>query len=210
MSETPFPGASGDVLFVAEALPAALRRPFSREEFARAGTLGVFGPGERLELIGGEVVRKMSPQDTRHATSITLVADALRRAFRRGAHVRVQLPLALGRYHEPEPDLAVVSGAARDYAAEHPSTALLVVEISDSTLRFDRGAKASLYAQVGIADYWVVDVADRVVEVFREPGPMADQIFGAHYRSVTRLSKTDRVAPLAAPAAEIPVSALLP
>jgi Uma2 family endonuclease len=185
-------------------------RPMTREEFERAGRLGLFGPEERLELIGGEVVRKMSPQDTPHASAISFTLEALQAVFRSGAYIRVQLPLALGPHNEPEPDLAVVKGSPRDYETEHPTTALLLVEIADSTLRLDRGRKAALYARAGIAEYWIVNLVDRVLEVHREPAAMADQPLGHHYRSITRHPESASVSPLAATDCTITITDLMP
>jgi len=192
------------------ALATAARRRWTREEFERATRLGLFRPEERLELIGGEVVRKMSPQESRHATGISLAEEALRRAFPSGHVVRVQLPLALGTHSEPEPDVCVVAGAIRDFEDDHPATAVLVVEVADTSLRDDRTVKAGLYAQAGIAEYWVVDLVGRAVDIHRDPVPMVDQPFGHHYRSVARHSEGATVSPLAAPEAAIPVAELLP
>lgn len=193
---------------VADAPP--LRRRFTRAEYERAAELGLFGPEERLELIGGEVIKKMTPQRSFHATGVTLAAEALRRVFPEWYVVRVQLPLVLGDESEPEPDIALVSGEIRDHLAAHPSTALLVVEVADSSLAFDRTTKASLYAAAGIPEYWIVNLLDRVLEVHREPAPMAEQPFGHHYRSVTRHSADEPIAPLAAPGAAIRISDLIP
>ncbi len=168
-----------------------VRRPMSREEFERAAEVGLFAPEERLELIGGEVLRKVSPQGTAHATATQLVEDALRGRFREHHVVRVQLPLALGPRDEPEPDIAVVPGSARDYEKAHPSQAVLVVEVADTTLMLDRTTKASLYAKAGVPEYWIVNLRDRVVEVHLEPAPMAEQPFGYHYRSLTRHTEAE-------------------
>jgi hypothetical protein len=186
------------------------RRLLTRHEFELGGSTGVFGPEERLELIGGEVIGKVSPQRPPHASGTRRVQEALRRCFRDGFDVRVQLPLALDLMHEPEPDLAVVPGSIRDYEREHPTSAVLIVEVSDSTLAFDRTVKASLYASAGIAEYWVLNLPDRVLEVHRQPAAMAEQPFGHHYRSVTRLTESDAVTPLAAPHHALGVADLLP
>ncbi len=185
------------------------RRLLTRAEFELGGSSGLFGPEERLELIGGEVVSKVAPQHAPHATGVALVLQALQRAWP-NAYARVQLPLALGLMHAPEPDVAVVSGSIRDYEREHPTTAVLVVEVSDSTLAFDRSVKAALYASAGIAEYWILNLPDRVLEVHREPAAMTDQPFGHHYRSITRLTEAEQITPLGAMAHSLRVSDLLP
>lgn len=169
------------------------RRPWTRAEFERAAELGLFGPEERLELIAGEVVRKVPPQKSPHATAIRAVEEALRTAFPHGFDVRVQLPLALGPDHEPEPDVCVVRGSFRDYRHAHPATAVLVVEVSDATLAFDR-FKAGLYAQAGIPEYWIVNLKDNRLEVHRDPETDAAEPFGHRYRTVTRVPPGENAA----------------
>lgn len=189
---------------------APLRKRWSRDAYHRAGDAGVFAPEERVELIGGDIVWKMTPQKTPHATALRLGEEILRRLFPAGHDVRTHLPLALAPDSEPEPDLAVVAGGIRDYEEEHPSTAVLVVEIADTTLRFDRTIKAGLYASAGIPEYWIVNLTDRVVECHRDPAPMADQPFSHHYRSITRHPETDAIAPLARDGGRVTVADLLP
>jgi Uma2 family endonuclease len=191
-------------------LERELRRLWSRDEFRRAGEAGLFGPEERVELIGGEITRKIRPQNSGHASAIGLVAEALRRVLPHDYHVRVQLPLAVSVRSEPEPDLAVVAGAIRDYEGEHPSSARLVVEVADVTLGFDRTVKASLYASVSIPEYWIVNLRDLALEVHREPAAMADQPFGYHYRSITRLTVSDVVSIGAIQGGTVAVVDLLP
>jgi len=186
------------------------RRLFTRAEYERAAELGLFGPEERLELIGGEVIKKMTPQRSLHATGVGLAARTLGRAFGEAFDVRVQLPLALADESEPEPDVAVVRGGPRDYRDAHPASAVLVVEVADTSLAFDRTTKASLYASAGIPEYWIVNLQDRVLEVHREPAPMAEQPFGHHCRSVTRHAADQSIEPLAAPGATIRVADLIP
>ena len=106
-------------------------------------------------------------------------------------------------YSEPEPDVAVVTGAARDYRDAHPTTALLIVEVADSSLDFDRGRKLALYARNGIEDYWILDVQAESLEVHREPR-------GDHYRQRQVLGTGDRIAPLHAANTPISVADLLP
>ena len=108
------------------------------------------------------------------------------------------------------PDAAVVPGDPRDYLDGHPSRPVLIVEVAESRLAFDRHHKASLYARAGIADYWIVNLVDRVVEVHRDPVADAAAPYGFHYRSITRLAPPATVTPLAAPTAVIFVADLLP
>jgi Uma2 family endonuclease len=129
---------------------------------------GVFAPGARLELLEGEIIN-MTPQRSRHATAVRLVEDALRTAFGTGFDVRTQLPLSLGDFSEPEPDVAVVKGNPRDYRDAHPASAVLVVEVSETTLDYDRRRKLPIYARAGISEYWILDVESESLEVYREP-----------------------------------------
>jgi len=184
-------------------------RRFSRAEYLKMAEAGIFGPGERTELIEGEIL-KMAPQKSSHATAVMIVADALRSVFTRGYVVRTQVPLDLNEISEPEPDVIVISGAQRDYKDAHPTTALLVVEVSDTTLAYDRNYKASLYAKSGIADYWSVNLVQRRLEVYRVPKPMADLLFEYGYRQITYYAEDEEVAPLAAPQSAIVVAELLP
>lgn len=174
---------------------------WTRRDYHRMAETGLLRPDERTELVDG-VIYTMSPQGTRHATVVHLVADALRSVLP-GAYLRLQVPLALGNYSEPEPDVAVVTGSPRDYLDDHPTAALLVVEVADSSLRHDRMRKLPLYARSGLPEVWIVDLAQRTLEVYREPGPEA-------YRSQTVLRSGDRVSPLSRPDAVFTVADLLP
>ena len=189
-------------------LPLSHRWLWTVKEFQRAYDLGVFGFDTRLELIEGEIIRKM-PQNEPHSWAIRAMENALRRAFASGHDVRSQLPLVFGVRNKPEPDVAVVIGSFDDYKRKHPTTAVLVVEVSDSTLLQDRTAKAGVYARAGIEEYWIVNLPDNVLEVHRQPAPMADQPLGHHYRSIVRLTSTDTITPLGAPDSAIAVASLL-
>ena len=131
---------------VSETMTVSQHR-WSRAEYDRAVEAGVFGPDARLELIEGAILA-MGPQGSEHFTGIELVVDALRAAFGAGYRVRTQGPLAAGEDSEPEPDVAVVAGDARSYRDAHPSSALLVVEVSDHSLHRDRTVKQRLYARL--------------------------------------------------------------
>jgi Uma2 family endonuclease len=177
---------------------------FTREQYYRLGELG-FLDGRHVELIRGEIV-VMSPIKEPHVASVSLTTDVLKAAFGTGHYVRVQAPLNLGTT-DPEPDLAVVAGGPRDYAAP-PTTALLIVEVADTSLHYDTTTKAEEYATAGVADYWVLDLNGRQLLVFRDPAPIPDG--GAAYRNKQTLAPNDTIAPLAAPNATIRVTDLLP
>jgi Uma2 family endonuclease len=177
-------------------------RRWTREEYDKMIAAGLFDPGERVELIDGKILQ-VTPQGSAHFTAIRLAEEALRRAFGAGFDVRVQGPLGISRSSEPEPDIAVVGGAPRDYRDAHPSAALLIVEVADTSLAYDRQRKGSLYARAGVQDYWIVNLEDRCVELYRDP----DQ---GSYRSSQRYIAGDQVSPLAAAEARIPVEEMLP
>ncbi len=188
----------------------ATQRLFTRTELERMEEAGVFHPDERIELIGGELIQKELPLKSSHATAIRLCEVALRDIFPAGYEVRSQLPLTLSERDEPIPDIAVVPGSIRDYERHHPTTALLVVEISETSLHFDRRVKSSLYAWAGIPEYWIVNLVERVVEVYREPVPMRRTRYGFGYLRTEIYRAGDQLAPLSAPEKPISVEALLP
>ena len=188
--------------------PTRARR-WTRAEYDRLIDVGILGPGDPVELLGGELM-VAEPQGSRHYTSIGLVEDALRAAFGAGWVIRSQGPVALDDESEPEPDVAVVPGTIRDYSGAHPARPVLVVEVSDSSLSFDRERKGSLYARAGVADYWLVNLVERVLEIYREPVADSSAIYGWRYASRAVLGHDASATPLAAPTASIVVHALLP
>jgi Uma2 family endonuclease len=187
----------------------ARTKRWTRLEYERLIDLGAFGPEERLELLAGQLVVR-EPQGRRHSTGIRLVAGTLRAAFGPDWNVEAQLPVALDEESEPEPDVAVVAGGPRDYLASHPTRPALVVEIALTSLALDRGEKASIYARAGVADYWIVNLVDSVLEVYRDPEASPDSAYGWRYGSALTLRTGDRVRPLSVPNAEILVADLLP
>ncbi len=179
-------------------------REWTREDLYRIAEAGVFGPNERLELIDGQIVTKMSPQGNSHIICVLLVEDWLRDQVGRESHVRTQTPLALGHRDEPEPDVMVVAGRARDYSElPQPEQVALIVEVGDSTLTRDRRLKVPRYALAGIAEVWLIDVENRRLEIYREPA-------GSGYGIVTILAEDKPVSPLFRLEATVSVSELLP
>jgi Uma2 family endonuclease len=187
--------------------PLTLRR-WSRKEYDRLVKLGMF-EREPLELIGGELI-VAEPQYPYHASGITRVDYALRPVLPPGWIVRLQAPVSLDDESEPEPDLVIVPGTPADYRHEHPASPALVVEVADSSLAFDRARKGSLYARAGVRDYWIVNLVDRVLEVYREPIADASAAYGWRYRDLVSIGPPGVVSPLAFPAVHLAVADLLP
>lgn len=179
---------------------------FTSDEYYRLVELGFF-EGRRVELIQGEIIA-MPPMGSPHATTLTLALQGLQRLFTEGYVVRVQMPLHLDDDSEPEPDIAVVFGTPGDYAAAHPSTAVLAVEITVTTLAYDRDVKGPLYARAGIPDFWLIEVPGRRVTVFRQPRQDPASDTGWVYGESGLYLPGDRIAPLARPDSDIAVSAL--
>jgi Uma2 family endonuclease len=145
---------------------------FTVDDFARMGEAGIFTEDDRVELIGGEV-RDMAPTSPPHAWAVSRLGELLITRLAGRVHVRVQNPIRLGPHTEPQPDLAVAR-RTRAYVNRHPDAAdvLLVIEVADSSLPFDRSEKAPrYYGRVGIAETWLVDLAARTVTVYSGPGP---------------------------------------
>jgi len=186
---------------------AVQNRLWSREEYDRLIAAGMFHPEERLELIKGEIIQ-MSPQGSQHATAVTLVENALKTVFGKNYVIRVQMPLAISPDSEPEPDIAIVVGTPRDYRDEHPNTAELVVEIADATLSYDRTKKTALYAQAGIQEFWILNLVDRQLEVYRQP--TAGQSSTLSYQNPEVKTASETIVPLRAPQQPIGIVDLLP
>ncbi|GMU54675.1 MAG: hypothetical protein AMXMBFR33_38210 [Candidatus Xenobia bacterium] len=146
-------------------------KQWTLQEWDRMITSGLLGEDSRVFLLEGEIYQ-MCPQNSPHSTALGLAQDELTAALAPETHLRVQLPLYLGSASDPEPDLAIVAGKRRDYVEQQPRSALLVVEIADSSLTFDCGRKACVYARSGIPEYWVVDLNGRQVLRYTQPGEL--------------------------------------
>lgn len=183
-------------------------RRWSLEEYYRMGEMGFFAD-ERVELIDGEII-EMAPQKDVHAMAVSAAYEAFIRSAPEGVWVRSQLPLHLSETSEPEPDLSIVAGHRRTYVGKgHPNTALLVIEISESSLAFDRQTKGSLYASAGINDFWIVDLKGRCVEVYRSPVVDASARFGYRYGEKAVFRGEQRIKPLGL-SGDVAVGDLLP
>lgn len=175
---------------------------WTRSEYERIVDAGGLAVDTRVELLDGEII-DMSPQKSTHATAVGLVEEALRRCIDDGCHLRSQKPLALDDRSEPEPDVAVVPGQLRDYAYRHPDTARLIIEVADTSLGYDQGDKARAYARNGIVEYWILNLRDRVLEVYRD----ADR---QGYKQRLLVGVGEEIAPLMSPRCVICVDDLLP
>jgi Uma2 family endonuclease len=186
---------------------------WTRDEYYQMADLGWFR-GKRVFLLSGEIY-EMAGQGNWHSVAIGKVENVLRKIFPPERFwVRPQLPLDLiDGSSDPEPDLAVVPGTPDDYL-RHPSTALLSVEVADSSYSLDR-KKAAYYAGTGVQEYWIVNLRDRILEVYRQPNPGAaawlpDEPPAASYASRQELRPGDTLSPVAAPHATVAVADLFP
>jgi len=175
---------------------------WTRADYDKMIDADIFQPSDRIELIEGELV-DVAPQSPRHAAGVQFVGEALRAAVSLAYMVSTRRPIALGDTSEPEPGIAVVRGEPRDYADTHPETAGLIVEVADRSLEMDRGRKKRLYAGFGIREYWVLNLVQDCLEVYRRPA-------GEDYRDEAALHRGDAVSPLFCPDIPIAVADLLP
>ena len=175
------------------------------DRFHTASDAGAF-EGQNVLLHDGEILEMPAPNPP-HNSGLELTSTALREALGVGYWVRTQMALALAEDYDPVPDIAVVVGSPRTVTVQ-PTTALLLVEVSDSTLPFDLTTKATLYATAKINDYWVLDLKGRVLVVHREPG--ANEDGEPVYLSVERFDTTGTISPFMKPDVTIAIADLLP
>ena len=147
------------------------RHRFTVEDFAHMGEAGIFAADDRVELIDGEI-REMTPIGPSHAGLVDRLAELLINRLTGKANVRIQNPIRLGRYTEPQPDLVIARRRMDYYAGRHPEAGdvLLVIEVADSSLLYDQVEKAPRYATAGIPEAWLVDVSGETVTVYSGPG----------------------------------------
>jgi Uma2 family endonuclease len=174
---------------------------WSVSEFHQMAATGLLDEGDRVELIEGELV-DMAPIGSRHAFRVDRIARALQFAMGRAFLVRVQNPILLDEQSEPQPDIAVVND--RNYAEAHPSVAdvLMIVEVSDTTLEYDREVKLGLYARHGIPEVWLMDVNAGELTVYREPAE-------GQYRLIRKPTAAEVVAPALVSGVAISLAELL-
>lgn len=182
---------------------APVRKLFTVSEYHTMLTAGIFGEDERLELIEGEIC-EMSPVGSAHASRVKRLAETFLLRLAARATVSVQDPIWLSELSEPQPDIALLKRREDFYASAHPAApdVLLVVEVADSSPDYDRRVKGPLYAAAGIAEYWILDLTNRALEVYREPS-------AGGYRDVRRLRRGERLSPAAFPDLDLAVDEIL-
>jgi Uma2 family endonuclease len=177
-------------------MPTTLRKPrlFTVSEYHAMVRAGVLDENDRVELIRGQII-PMAAIGSRHASCVNHLTELFILRVRPYAIVHIQNPIRLSRHSEPEPDLALLERKAV-YAARHPGPdeVLLVVEVADTTLDFDRRIKIPLYAEAGLREFWIVNLVDECLEVYRQPGP-------GGYAEATTLQRGDEVQVQALPEA---------
>jgi Uma2 family endonuclease len=184
------------------------RPPITREQYYELGRQGYFD-GKRVERIHGEII-EMSPINWAHVVATVKVGEALRVAFAGIGTVIEQGPHPTDD-SDPQPDVRVIPGRLEDYT-DHPTTALLLVEVSDATLTYDMTTKAELYATAGVAEYWVLDLNGRQLHIYRDPQSLQlpPDLNAVAYQTHNTLGPNDAISPLAAPTSTIRVCDLLP
>jgi Uma2 family endonuclease len=182
-------------------LPSARR--FNVHEYHRMAAAGILTEDDPVELIEGEIV-EMPPMGSTHAACIVRLNRHLVPQVGSQMDVRVQLPVRLDEHSEPEPDVALVRRRADSYDTAHPGPddVLLVIEVAETTIRFDRSVKAAVYARAAIPEYWLIDLRRQQVEVSREPD-------GGRYRTVQVFRRGERLRLASVPQVDLPVDAIL-
>ena len=181
---------------------------WTRHEYHRMAEMGLFDD-RRVELIEGQVI-DMAAMRSPHAVAVDLVDAVLKSVFGPGYYIRQQKPFVVSDISEPEPDVAVIKGKIRDFTDAHPTKAELIVEVADSSVTYDRTVKQSLYARAGIADYWIVNLVDRQLEVYRQP--VADEVanYGFRYAVSEVYEAGQAIAPLSVAEGVVAVDDVLP
>lgn len=202
------PPPAGTPPSTASTVPRPLALRWTVEQFHQMGSMGWF-EGRRPFLLDG-VIWEQGPMNPPHASAVYVLSKLLESIFGAGWVVRPQLPLTLDAQNDPLPDVAVCTGAPEDYFDVHPTSASLVVEISDTTLQLDLTKKAERYATAGVPEYWVLDLEGQRLFVLRDPQVLPEGLGGTAYRDQKTLATLDHVTPLAAPASSLPVSKMFP
>lgn len=178
-------------------------RRFSVDEYHRMAEVGILKPDDRVELLDGDII-SMAPISSRHAAAVRKIAELFQRALTGRTIISVQCPIRLDEHSEPEPDIAVLRLEDSNYADAHPRPvdALLLIEVAQSSLIYDREMKIPQYARAGVREVWLVNLELQQVEIYREPAPLGYAVTSVHRRGAT-------IAPQAFPDAPVRVDDLL-
>lgn len=179
-------------------------RKLTVEEYHRMAEAGILDPDERVELIDGQIV-KMAAKGTTHTVGLRRTARLLESLLKGQAEVYTQDPVVLNNFSEPEPDIAVVQISPLEYIDHHPTPpeVYLIIEVADTTLKRDCEVKNKIYAQSGIAEYWVLDVKNRQLRVFREPSDRG-------YQNQIILGEDASISSLEFPSLNVAIASMLP
>jgi len=179
------------------ALETVHRRRLSVEEFHRIGAAGILVEDDRIELIDGDMI-EMAPIGTMHLAKVNRLSRMLSLAVRQEAIVSTQNPIALPPQNEPQPDIALLMARVDDYEKSLPTAAdvLLIIEVADTTLAYDRDIKIPVYAQHGISEVWLFDLQSGSLLVHRDPDPKG-------YQRILTPTKNETVSPLLLPSVKI-------
>ena len=183
--------------------PTVTKRRFSVKEYDLMVDVGILSPRDRVELIDGEIVQ-MAAIGSYHAACVDTLTRLFIETLGRRVIVRVQGPVRLSERSEPEPDIALLRPRADFYTESHPrpGDVMLIVEVSHSTVEYDRDVKAPLYAEAGIPELWLVNLDEDFIDGLSDPD-------GAGYRTARRYVRGERIAPALLPDAALEVSQIL-
>ena len=183
--------------------PTITKRRFSVKEYYLMADAGILSPRDRVELIDGEIVQ-MAAMGSYHAGCVLYLSTAFSQMLGQRAFVNVQNPVRLSEHSEPEPDIALLKPRADFYTESHPrpDEVMLIVEVSHSTVEYDRDVKTPLYAEAGIPELWLVNLDEDFIDGLSDPD-------GAGYRTLRRYVRGERIAPSLLPDAALEVSEIL-
>jgi Uma2 family endonuclease len=183
--------------------PTVVRKRFTVAEYEQIAAAGLLDNGERFELLGGEIV-EMAALGPQHSASVTRLTELFYNLNRGHITIRVQDPIRLGDFSAPQPDIAIVNRRDDRYAGGHPEPedVLLLIEVSESSLAYDRDVKLPLYAAAGIVEVWLVALNWQAVEVYRLPGENG-------YGEKRTLRRGDTISPLHIPEAVLRVEEII-
>ncbi|HMT20791.1 MAG TPA: Uma2 family endonuclease [Promineifilum sp.] len=181
----------------------AIRRRFTVADFLRMVEVGLLAEDDRVELLWGDIV-EMSPINVAHASTVSRLLSVLSKTLGERVILSVQNPVQLDNESLPQPDIALLRPRDDFYSTHYPEAkdVFLLIEVSDSTLNYDRWTKTTLYGTAGIADYWIVNLPAQRIEVYREPRPDG-------YRTVTYYARGEMLSLLSFPDVELNVTGIL-